>query len=274
MNLHHPPNIFSLYVPIQPVEFAKTLPYTHRNFDPIPALASYVQSFWELKGSSSISGPVPYPIVPDGSVDLIFSLREEDPCGYISVTGSLASELWLEGEVHLVGIRFFPGCFLHFFPFSFQALEGHTLEIREVFGAEGLEWEAMVLEAATVEEAFRRLSRFLLGRISSVAYAPDPRFLRSLFHILQTRGSARIESEVAEFISPRQLRRMFEHHTGLSPKSFSRVVRFQNVLRNLRQHPNSDWNFAAEGLGYFDQAHFIREFKAFAGELPSAFLRK
>ncbi len=71
-------------------------------------------------------------------------------------------------------------------------------------------------------------------------------------------------------MSPRQLRRFFDTYIGFSPKTFSRIVRFQSVLAALRRAPQNDWNSLCFAFGYYDQAHFIHEFKEFYGLPPAS----
>ena len=72
-------------------------------------------------------------------------------------------------------------------------------------------------------------------------------------------------------LSARQVERLFDERIGLSPKFFLRVVRFQEVLRGIREETNgATWAARAAEHGFYDQAHFIRDFKAFVGESPGA----
>ena len=264
--------IRSLFVPIQPAESQSDGWLLHRSFTPPPALASYIHSFWEMKGTVYFTETYPYSLVPDGSADLLFSLHPDEPGGYLSVTDSAASIIDLQGDVHYLGVRFLPGCLLKFFPFSFHVLKGQTFALNDVFGNWVKEWEEKILEAGSIEDSITFLSNLLLHRLSSQIFETDPRFLHALYLILQSEGNARIETEVADFTSPRNLRRIFEHHTSLTPKSFSRVIRFQKTLGLMQQMSKADGNRAFPDCGYFDQAHFIKEFKMFTGYTPTNML--
>ena len=69
-------------------------------------------------------------------------------------------------------------------------------------------------------------------------------------------------------ISQRQLNRLFRAHLGFSPKTFSRVVRFQRALNLLKSDPGCTLAEVATRCGYDDQPHFVHEFKAYAGAAP------
>ena len=74
--------------------------------------------------------------------------------------------------------------------------------------------------------------------------------------------------------SERTLERLFAERVGLSPKAFGRVARFRRAIERLQHPPGGPYARIALQVGYADQAHFIREFKAFAGVTPAAFARE
>ena len=73
-------------------------------------------------------------------------------------------------------------------------------------------------------------------------------------------------------ISHKHLIALFHEEVGLSPKRFCRIRRFQGVLEAIEHSGRVDWADLACACGYYDQAHFIREFRDFAGMNPSAYL--
>ena len=75
-------------------------------------------------------------------------------------------------------------------------------------------------------------------------------------------------------ISHKHLLREFERCVGLTPKVLSRIYSFQRVIHCVGQRPEVNWAEAAALCGYYDQAHLIREFRAFSGLTPSAYLSK
>jgi methylphosphotriester-DNA--protein-cysteine methyltransferase len=70
------------------------------------------------------------------------------------------------------------------------------------------------------------------------------------------------------------LERQFLKIIGLTPKSYSRIARFQNVMQALKYAAFHPWPSLALDCGYYDQAHFIKEFKAFTGATPSEFVAR
>lgn len=75
-------------------------------------------------------------------------------------------------------------------------------------------------------------------------------------------------------VCSRHLRRRFKRSTGLSPKLFARLKRFNYAKLLLLQHPELDWHDVVYRAGFYDQAHFIKDFAEFAGAPPSEVLAR
>jgi methylphosphotriester-DNA--protein-cysteine methyltransferase len=73
-------------------------------------------------------------------------------------------------------------------------------------------------------------------------------------------------------ITQKRLVRTFEEKVGLKPKTLSRVFRFQTVLKKIERESRVSWSFVAQEAGYYDQAHFIRDFESLSGMSPSRYL--
>jgi AraC-like DNA-binding protein len=251
--------------PLQPSDGAGLLQYTE--FAPSIALQPYIGYYWELKSNGTLLHEHPYHVVADGSVDLIFNCQQAAE-SMLSVTNTQAFDIQLSGVVHYLGIRFLPACVHYFFEIPLMELTGQTLPSGDCFGKEVKELEAQLLEDADLLQRIPLLETALIQRFTKRNYNSDPRFLQSLHHILQSSGNAFIQTEVAEWISPRQMRRLFERYIGLNPKTFARVTRFQQTLAAMQRTPRTYWGRLFYDYGYFDQAHFIREFKIFYGDTP------
>jgi transcriptional regulator GlxA family with amidase domain len=103
---------------------------------------------------------------------------------------------------------------------------------------------------------------------------PAPALDHAVASLLARRGPVPVEGLAHELgISRRQLERAFRRRTGMTPMQLGRVIRFQNVFRALPES-GGDWVSVALDCGYYDQSHLIRDFREFAGESPSAFLRE
>jgi AraC-like DNA-binding protein len=107
----------------------------------------------------------------------------------------------------------------------------------------------------------------------SEVFAPHPD-VTAVLAVAEHNPSMRVADAVAlTGLSPRRLINLFRAQVGLTPKSYLRVRRLQAALRHLDNGPARGAHLAA-ALGYFDQAHFVREFRAFTETSPTQYLRR
>ncbi|MEZ4648077.1 MAG: helix-turn-helix domain-containing protein [Candidatus Eisenbacteria bacterium] len=120
-------------------------------------------------------------------------------------------------------------------------------------------------------ETVTRLDRFFCRRLETWD-AHSPRFHYATKEIRRSRGRIAIP-DLADTVaaSPRSLQRWSRTAFGLTPKRYAMIVRFHSTVRLLRRCPPERWLDAALGLGYYDQSHFIAEFKRFSGQSPAQF---
>jgi AraC-like DNA-binding protein len=227
---------------------------------PHPALATHVSSFWALHLER---GPHRIRSLPDGCVDVTFDLAAPTPIARVTGPQLEPRTFELEGRVALFGIRLLPG--------AAPPLLGATVGSEALWtplatwiGPAAATLEAAVGAARDTADRIQIVEAWLTQRLAAAA---DAGLARAVEIIYREGGATRI-SEVARSagLSERALSRLFGDKIGLSPKRFSRIVRFQHVLRRIDGQP--DWAILASELGYFDQAHMIREFKALFGCTP------
>lgn len=128
--------------------------------------------------------------------------------------------------------------------------------------------EEQLVEAPTNPERIARLERFFIGRMATVE--PDRLVLAALALIHQNKGNIRIRDLAGQLhTSQSPLEKRFRSAVGASPKKFASIVRLKNVLRQYS--PTGSLTGLGYEAGFYDQAHFIREFKSFTGETPEDF---
>jgi transcriptional regulator GlxA family with amidase domain len=114
-----------------------------------------------------------------------------------------------------------------------------------------------------------RFDAYFTDKLKESKIGLDSRFQNALDIILRNFGVINIEKDILVGLSQRQLRRYFEYYIGDSAKTFSQVVRFQNILNAKPSTQSLRESKIFFDLGYYDQAHFIKEFKNFYGVTPS-----
>ncbi len=95
----------------------------------------------------------------------------------------------------------------------------------------------------------------------------------SVQYILQTQGQVKVsELSTRERISDRTLTRRFTEQVGMPPKQYIRIIRFRALLNHLLLFLGASWLDITYKFGYYDQAHFIRDFQHFMCLSPNQYL--
>lgn len=159
-----------------------------------------------------------------------------------------------------------------------------TVELKELmntnsemslhFGSEVTFVEEMLQAAQSLSERIRIVEAFLAGKLSRPML--DKAMIQVVKLIVDSKGLIQVEKLAQTcFMSRRQLLRRFENAIGINPKLFSRIVRFQQVFTAMEQGvAEPEWAHLAYDSGYFDQAHFIHDFREFSGVSPAQFFHQ
>lgn len=128
--------------------------------------------------------------------------------------------------------------------------------------------EEELMEAKADEQRISTVERFLIARMTNTE--PDKLVLAALALIHKSRGNIRIKEIMDQLhISQSPLEKRFRLAVGTSPKKFASIVRLKNVIQ--RHKANSSLTELGYEAGFYDQAHFIKEFKTFTGDAPEKF---
>lgn len=259
-----------LYRPLQPGAGNGSSNGTcYREFLPSVLLQPYVHCYWRMRSEAALPSPLALRFVPDGCAEILINCKAFAGLFIIGITDK-PTTVSLNGRMEYFGVRFMPGGIHAFFPLHLRDITNKIIPCRELWGNRWREFELALFSAASTPERINRAEAFLTRRLLENNRDPDARLLSSLEKIYRQRGRIPVEKSLSEGMSPRQLRRFFDTYIGFSPKTFSRIVRFQSVLAAMRRDPQNDWNSLCFDFGYYDQAHFIHEFKEFYGLPPTS----
>ena len=227
-------------------------------------------------------------ILPDGAVELIINLGDPQklchPDDYSRFTSFRHS--WISGErtapivideagdVHLIGVRLRAGGAWPFIGLPLSEFTGQVVELDAVIGREINRLRDDLGQALDDEMRFDLMESWLFERMR--ARTQPPRAVSYALEVIR-RGDdtvriGQIANEIG--LSHRHLLREFDRWVGLRPKEFARICAFQRAIDWIGQKPSIEWADAAVACGYYDQAHFIHEFRAFCGLTPASYLAK
>jgi AraC-like DNA-binding protein len=260
----------------------------YRERAPSPALADCVERLWWLEGPAAEIAADPIP--PDGHAEIVVHggspFRETRPSGetlrqeraLLAGQATRPVRVAPDGLARVAGARLRPDAAHALFGVPQWELRDRVVDLRDLDPrlagalrgdvADRESGEEMLdgLAAALGEAARRRR-----GSRRDLAAASERPAARAASLALRTGGLVRVEALARTMgVTVRHAERLFRERVGLSPKQFLRIVRFQRALAALRAPVRPRWAEVALSLGFYDQAHFIRDFRELAGEAPGA----
>jgi len=257
-------SIWHLYTPIQPAVSSGRRDIVYQELVPEPRLQNFIYCYWQLKTVDTLDEPFYYRVASDSCMDLFFDLNRPTESFVTGFAGSYIG-FTLGKEFNYIGIRFLPSVFPQLFRINASDLTG-SVEALESVVPELSRFIGNMFEAITQPVQIKSIfDNYFLNLISNIHLQPDTRLYAAINAILQAKGNLKIGKDLDIYLSHRQLRRLFKSYIGGTPKSFSRIIRFQHVLRSAllpAQH------YSIGEAGYSDQAHLIREFRNFYGSTP------
>lgn len=255
-----------------------------REYPVHPVLSPFVKCIWSLESDRPVYDAPRERILPDSCVELVVHFQDPFRSHFANgasdlqprtfVAGQMKNFLEIEpaGRMGLIAVRFHArGAYL-FFSTPLSAVAAALVELEEVWGKDANDWTEQIIMANGMAERVRIVEESLLASLHQ-----KDRYDRAVdrcLHLIEAAGGqvrvAQLASEIG--LCSRQLNRRFENAVGVSPKKFARVSRFLNGVRSLRQSAQHNLTDTALECGYFDQAHFNRDFRKFAGMTPGEFL--
>ena len=246
---------------------------------PPPPLAYLVACLWEMRIPTIAENRVR--ILPNACIDIVIYASEasqgEGTAGIVGpphrsfVVGSTLRSFIVRsaGPKRIVGASLLPAGVQPLLGVPARIIADRIMRLDDVMGSRAAEIEETILSSAAdhmlarLGNSLTRLSKH--REIHSVA-------ARVVHGVRTAGGQQRIDALANDTnLSTRQLERVFREHVGLGPKTYSQLVRFDRAARGIASRGTMPWTHFALTHGYSDQAHFINDFKEFAGVTPAQF---
>lgn len=249
---------------------------------PHPALRPYVQRY--VHTTFDIHDPSqPLDLHPIGHCALAFVLNEQqiikeiksdlDYTCRFSFTGQLSRHLSfrpLSLSMSIVIIAFKPLGAYRLLGVSLHPLANHSIAMEEILPEARYIKQELEDHASDPQQVVSILENWLLLQLNQHRKLHVGQLETACQLIQGSAGTMRIDELCnASGISQSNLEHHFKEKIGLSPKMYSRITRFINVNHFIQRHATTDWQQLVYRFDYFDQAHFIKEFKSFFGYSPA-----
>lgn len=256
----------------------------YQTFQPHSDLESLVKCYWTLEVPAE-NNSERQRIIPDGCIEMAFILGD-DIKRYTSedefilqpramVLGQTIEPFYIEptGYVNTFAVRFYPYGFANFVTTPIKNLANKETPIELLFEEKlAKELAQKIIQATDTKERIEIIENFLLDKLNDKVTI-DNIVKTTIDVLLSTKGSKPINVILKEDLSKRrQLERKFLRQIGISPKQLGKVIRLQTALKMLLNRKSENLTQIAYDSEYYDQAHFIKDFKEFTGTNPKEFL--
>ena len=260
--------IRQLYNPIQPTVNQSKKNVSYNEYLPRPKLQEFIYCYWHLKTKSPLLEQFNYKVVADGCIDIFFALNDPNE-NFVMGFCKKYTEFSLDNHFNYVGIRFLPTMFSQIFKIDASLLSNKAEGLEGVLPKTSKFIASHFNEGLTTEQITSTLDKYLGNLISQINFDEDYRLYKAMDIILSNYGVLDVKRDLDVGISARQLQRLFNYYIGDTPKTFGKVVQFQNILRAKPSSQSLRQNKLFYDIGYYDQSHFIKDFKNFYGVTPT-----
>ena len=250
-----------------------------------PLLRNYVRFFWEICVEQM---QLNHKLIPQRNINLRFNLSETPQYVYLNGREHRLADVYfsglqdhfmnahikLDGKVHMIGVCFQPEGFYPFLRIPVSEFKNQLLGADEV----GFKLAQTICER--LKEAPDIASRITILENELVTLLVNdnltPGSFQQVFSALKQSDNPLQISEFCERnnIGLRKLERMYNKYVGVSANTYGTLNRFHKSLNQLLYKDYSKLSDLAFDNGYFDQMHFIKEFKRFAGNTPKSFVQQ
>jgi len=252
----------------------------YQQYKPPQILSGIVQQYWSLDGNIPVGQPYIHRTLANFCPELIFhyggTFRElvaNDKNKQTFITGvhgqtDRIRRFTATKSYGIFGVILQPYAIPLLFGVSSTAIKNELIDLESLLKQEGKDLADKMMLAKGNTERLQLINHFLAYRLKQSERQEIVYATHQIYHL---KGLANIRDLADECsLSHRQFERKFKEHIGFSAKSFARLVRFKSLINSYKKG-DSTLTKVAYDFGYYDQAHFIQDFKQFTGYSPNAY---
>jgi AraC-like DNA-binding protein len=256
-----------------PVHFAK----------PSKTLAPYIKRYWAIENVLDEGEVCVQRIIPTGLTELMlyFTPRpkiltdNKDLSDNVALHGHQNGfyDMELTGELSVFSIVFQPQGLMQFFNFPLSEIFNRNVSLKDINGQAGRDLEEKMNEATTFEQRVSIVETYLFDLLKNNFDKFEFRRINRVAELIkQTYGNINVNQMASEAcVSRKQFERIFAEHIGISPKQYLKIIRFQSAIFLKQKNNNLNMTELSYESGYFDQSHFINDFKSLSGLTPKQY---
>ncbi|OEJ99887.1 helix-turn-helix domain-containing protein [Roseivirga misakiensis] len=249
-----------------------------QQYKPSPRLQPYIQEYYLLEGN--LGGRINDVFFADGCLEIVFNLeldfyRDGEKENWSKVIGQIKEPLHIqaEGKGKSFGIWFTPQGFSKLTGQPAYELTDNAISLDNLFDSSFIESIGDLLLTDDIQSVINHLNIHFEKALNASEMTRKDKILNYAVQCISNQSSDLPLADISDScgVSIRYLQKIFQNQIGLSPKAFQKITRFQRVLQRLNENSRYSLTQVGYEAGYADQSHFIRDFKAFSGVVPSQY---
>lgn len=254
----------------------------YQTYLPREELSAFIKCYWTLSAAEP-AAEEKQRIVPDGCMEMIFHAGDRyrqyltdgtcilQPKYFVFGQITQPLEIAATGITRIFSVRFHPDGCLPFINMPICEMDNKAIPLEHLFGEKGNILGELVCASSEAKTQIKHVENFLLHQFNTTETI-DRIAALSVQALLSLHGQLRVHELADQLqVHRRQLERRFATVIGLSPKQLAKILRLQATWKMMAEGKYGNLTELAYENGYFDQAHFIKDFKEFTGVTPKEF---
>ncbi|WP_396601659.1 MULTISPECIES: helix-turn-helix domain-containing protein [Flavobacteriaceae] len=252
----------------------------NKSYKPSSFLSKYIDRFYTFEKSNSEYFELPS-ILPGTGLELVFYL--ENPLSVNEKTLPKSHTICprsilnfdKEKNVSFLSVRFKSGAFRHFTSVPFSELNNNYFSVEDLWKEKGRDLMKRLEHISGIQNKIEEIESFLINNFNAYHKIENDKWDLIVDELYYGFDSNTIEilSKKAN-LSLRQFERGFKSQFGITAKEFQKITRFQDVVKKILLNRKTDYLSTILDNGYFDQSHFIKEFKSLTKKTPLEYFIK
>lgn len=251
----------------------------YRTIQPQPSLRPFVRFYWVLESDAPGTAPYVHRTMADGCAELIFHYSGTfDELGpgdtilpsrhaHLHAQSRHYRRFRTDNAFAIFGVYLYPFVIPLLSGYSSSSASGHMPGLDELLGSGGKDLEEQIILAPDLQARIQIMNTWLERKLLRND-CRDARIFPAIRQVIHAPAVLPLQELSAQYyLSCRQFERKFSEYAGFAPKLYQRIIRFQKAIQEYNNKGKLLTQIAYD-CGYYDQSHFIHDFKEFSGHHP------
>lgn len=245
---------------------------------PSSLLSQYVKYYWILQTDNGVNKNIQ--TIPSGCIhlvfhrgcDMLFPDGEKQPKNFIRGQLSVPDTLLFSGHIDMIAVIFHPLGVMPFLSHPTSELYNRYIDVEDFEDAGLTALKRVIANENDISTCVREIEKFLIDRLDNINDYNYNRILHSI-QLIKNETQSEVSALADDAcLGYRHFKRIFTRYTGVCPKEYIRIIRFQKVLYVLQKNPSLDITEVACICGYYDHSHLVKDFRSLSTCSPTEYL--